>query len=715
MKNNFVLVEFHSRELVGGKEQKFTGDDCQNYIRVLAKISQDKLLICGTNAYKPYCRYYRYKNGEYTVEEEFEGGGLCPYDPDHNSTAVYADGQLYAATVADFQGGDSLIYREPLRTERSDLKQLNDPSFVNSMAYEDYVFFFFRETAVEYMNCGKKVYSRVARVCKHDKGGPHQFGDRWTSFLKSRLNCSVPGDYPFYFDEIQSMSEIVEGVYGQRSAQLLYGVFTTPINSIGGSAVCAFTMNSILETFEGPFKEQETMNSNWLPVAISKVPEPRPGQCVNDSRTLPDVSVNFVKSHTLMDTAVPAFFSRPVLIRISSQYRFSMIAVDPQVRTPDGRAYDVLFIGTDDGKVVKAVNTASFDSNNTVETVVLEEIQIIPLGFPVKNLQVVQGNLIVLTDDEIQSIPVQRCDNENATTCRACVALQDPYCAWDVLQMKCVTSGLAGWDGDKKRFIQSVTKGDDRACPHIAEVPPVPTSSQTKTTGETDVYEEINHTCPPCPICLSEITTLPCLSEATTEAHSGSPHGHGRTPGHFMEADLNNEIIIELDESNVISDTLAGLSHPGAKLPSSQENMVIYTAETLGIAVATSILAALVVGFIGGFLFSRRCRSDDYTDMPRFPDNQRHQLNRLTDSGLNADLSQHINNKAINLVLNVPPKNANGKNANSSAENKPIQKKREDDEDEDEDDDEERQEDSFTGGENNRSDRKSINERSQNE
>lgn len=66
----------------------------------------------------------------------------------------------------------------------------------------------------------------------------------------------------------------------------------------------------------------------------------------------------------------------------------------------------------------------------------------------------------------------------------------------------------------------------------------------------------------------------------------------------------------------------------GAKLPSSQENIVIYTAETLGIAVATSVLAALVVGFVGGFLFSRRCRPDDYSDMPRFPDNQRHQLNR---------------------------------------------------------------------------------------
>ena len=54
------------------------------------------------------------------------------------------------------------------------------------------------------MNCGKKVYSRVARVCKNDEGGSHKFRNRWTTFLKSRLNCSVPGDYPFYFNEIQS-------------------------------------------------------------------------------------------------------------------------------------------------------------------------------------------------------------------------------------------------------------------------------------------------------------------------------------------------------------------------------------------------------------------------------------------------------------------------------------------------------------------------------
>nr|CAD7392157.1 unnamed protein product [Timema cristinae] len=47
-------IEWHSsgahRELcyLKGKSE----DDCQNYVRVLAKIAPNKLLICGTNAYK---------------------------------------------------------------------------------------------------------------------------------------------------------------------------------------------------------------------------------------------------------------------------------------------------------------------------------------------------------------------------------------------------------------------------------------------------------------------------------------------------------------------------------------------------------------------------------------------------------------------------------------------------------------------------------------
>lgn len=57
------------------------------------------------------------------------------------------------------------------------------------------------------------VYSRVARVCKYDRGGPHRFRNRWTSFLKSRLNCSVTGDFPFYFNEIRKWFTFQDGKF----------------------------------------------------------------------------------------------------------------------------------------------------------------------------------------------------------------------------------------------------------------------------------------------------------------------------------------------------------------------------------------------------------------------------------------------------------------------------------------------------------------------
>ena len=84
------------------------------------------------------------------------------------------------------------------------------------------------------------IFSRVARVCKSDQGGPHKFRDNWTSFLKTRLNCSIPGEHPFYFDEVQATSTLIDG-------HLVYAVFTTPDNSISGSAICAFSLKDITQ------------------------------------------------------------------------------------------------------------------------------------------------------------------------------------------------------------------------------------------------------------------------------------------------------------------------------------------------------------------------------------------------------------------------------------------------------------------------------------
>lgn len=201
--------------------------DCHNYIRVFARLDDNQILLCGTNSYKPRCRHYAPASASslddnyemppamvsttnfsgnlqpFEIVRDVEAQGLCPYSPVHNSTYAFADGQLYSATVADFSGGDPLIYRENLRTEQYDLKQLNQPDFVGAIERNGYIMFFFREIAMEYMNLGKTVYSRVGRVCKNDRGGPYTLNKSWTSFLKARLNCSMPGDIAFHFDEIR--------------------------------------------------------------------------------------------------------------------------------------------------------------------------------------------------------------------------------------------------------------------------------------------------------------------------------------------------------------------------------------------------------------------------------------------------------------------------------------------------------------------------------
>jgi semaphorin 6 len=65
---------------------------------------------------------------------------------------------------------------------------------------------------------------------------------------------------------------MVRGSYGGTdSDQIVYATFSTAVNSIGGSAVCAFRFKDINDAFAGRFKEQKSMSANWLPVEEHKV------------------------------------------------------------------------------------------------------------------------------------------------------------------------------------------------------------------------------------------------------------------------------------------------------------------------------------------------------------------------------------------------------------------------------------------------------------
>uniref|UniRef100_A0A8B9K711 Semaphorin 6D n=1 Tax=Astyanax mexicanus TaxID=7994 RepID=A0A8B9K711_ASTMX len=360
----------------------FSQDECYNYIKVLVPRNDETLFACGTNAFNPTCRNYKMSTLEQDGEEVV-GQARCPFESRQSNVGLFAGGDFYSATMTDFLASDAVIYRSlgesspVLRTVKYDSKWLREPHFLHAIEYGNYVYFFFSEIAVEYTTLGKVVFSRVARVCKNDNGGSPRVLERyWTSFLKARLNCSVPGDSFFYFDVLQSLTNVMQ--INRRPAVL--GVFTTQANSITGSAVCAFYMDDIERAFSGKFKEQKTSESAWTPVPDEQVPKPRPGSCAGDSSaaayksstTFPDETLTFIKSYPLMDEAVPSVNDRPCFTRTTSRFKLTQIAVD----TAAGpfKNHTVLFLGSENGRVLKVL--ASTHPNSTYSSQLLEDIDV---------------------------------------------------------------------------------------------------------------------------------------------------------------------------------------------------------------------------------------------------------------------------------------------------------------------------------------------------
>uniref|UniRef100_A0A8C7ZBG1 Sema domain, transmembrane domain (TM), and cytoplasmic domain, (semaphorin) 6Ca n=1 Tax=Oryzias sinensis TaxID=183150 RepID=A0A8C7ZBG1_9TELE len=421
-------------------------DECYNYVKVLVPRNDETLFACGTNAFNPTCRNYKMTSME-QVGEEVVGQARCPFESGQSNVGLFAGGDFYSATMTDFLASDAVIYRSlgddrpVLRTVKYDSKWLREPHFLHAIDYGNYVYFFLSEIAVEYTALGKMVFSRVARVCKNDNGGSPRVLDRyWTSFLKARLNCSVPGDSFFYFDVLQSLTNVLQ--INQRPA--VVGVFTTQANSIPGSAVCAFYMDDIERVFNGKFKEQRTSDSSWTPVPEEQVPRPRPGTCAGDgpasdyksSVEFPDEMLTFIKSYPLMDEAVSSANDRPCFTRTSSRSKLTQIVVD--VSAGPNKDHTVMFLGSDDGRVLKVL--ARMHSNDSFGSKLLEDIDVYnPSKCDVQGqedrrvlgleLDKDHHALFVAFSSCVIRVPLSRCSKHGA--CKtACLASRDPYCIW---------------------------------------------------------------------------------------------------------------------------------------------------------------------------------------------------------------------------------------------------------------------------------------------
>lgn len=126
----FPLVKTQTPTFFGHRAEKtnFSPHNTRSFFR---------FLFCGTNAFTPVCRDYADERASFVQRgQDRKGIGVAPFDPNHNSTAVLVGDDVFAGTVADFAGVDSIIFRKPLRTQQYDSVQLNSPDFVGSFAHE---------------------------------------------------------------------------------------------------------------------------------------------------------------------------------------------------------------------------------------------------------------------------------------------------------------------------------------------------------------------------------------------------------------------------------------------------------------------------------------------------------------------------------------------------------------------------------------------------
>uniref|UniRef100_A0A7N6AC67 Sema domain-containing protein n=1 Tax=Anabas testudineus TaxID=64144 RepID=A0A7N6AC67_ANATE len=455
-------------------------DECHNFIKVLLQQNDDTLFVCGTNAFNPSCRTYKTDTLE-ALGEEISGMARCPYDAKHANVALFADGKLYSATVTDFLAIDAVIYRSlgdspTLRTVKHDSKWLKEPYFVQAVDYGDFIYFFFREIAMEYNTMGKVVFPRVARVCKNDRGGsPRVLEKQWTSFLKSRLNCSIPGDSHFYFNILQAVTDVIH-ISGR---DVVMATFSTPYNSIPGSAVCAYDMAEVANAFTGRFKEQKSPDSTWTPFPEEKVPKPRPGSCAGTpsmerykvSNEFPDDTLNFIKMHPLMDEAVPSIANRPWFLKTMVRYRLTRIAVDNEAGPHKNNT--VVFLGSEKGIILKFL--AKMNNGFLNHSLFLEELNVYN---PDKcNIDGVEDKRIIGMQIDSKShalwvafsscvvkVPLSRCERHGRCK-KSCIASRDPYCGW-VSEGAC-RQVVGNVKGMKRKSVirESYQKGRDQLVP----------------------------------------------------------------------------------------------------------------------------------------------------------------------------------------------------------------------------------------------------------
>lgn len=429
--------------------------ECRNHIRSIitfpAEMQERRVLVCGTNAFRPLCRLHDPRDpATYTeLTPNSTDAGYSPYFQNEPIVSLVAsNGRFFSGTRFD-EVGVKLFVRmspEPLQlqgptftvgTPQSDPRWLNQPTYISIHEHGEHIYFFLNEPAFELTSTldsnplvEEVRYPRVVRVCKTDEGigsGTDPTSNLFRTFQKARLECSVSGERgsnPFHYNDLQStfMSQ-------SESRSVLYGVFNSPTNGPAGGAICKFSFD---ETEDGSITEvldevsylvQQTDSPQTLWVRRDGSPFSCPGS-PGMQRSLEEAENYLLKFNSV--TSSP---ERPLVVA-SGEFLDKVVV---ETLTYRGQIQEVVYYTNQQGDIKQVVVTSDAGGGDGDST--SQEHTIHSSSSPIKDLVLHQSVLYATTDDSLLRIP--RGDCSAYADCFACFDSRDAHCGWDTVRGAC--------------------------------------------------------------------------------------------------------------------------------------------------------------------------------------------------------------------------------------------------------------------------------------
>ncbi|KAF3839185.1 hypothetical protein F7725_017902 [Dissostichus mawsoni] len=442
--------------------------ECDNFITVIQKVN-DTMIICGTNAGSPRC----WMLVNETVLTDVQGNGqiasasdISPPYPSQKSisfpagnklrkenTALLAgvklenkrdggsnkqclkihnclrikkkkthmNGSLYSAmsSVAGHPGSIRRTFGSQKLLKTENIWLLN-PQFAgaavipSTMKYKEEIYFFFSE-----LNKTARVDEEPYRAhWTHLHGGIKALLENsWTTFMKARMMCGAGKTHQQY----NNLKQAVVLTAQDKRAGVLYGLFS---NAWGRTVICAYSIEDIDVAF----------STSKLKGYSSAFIGTRPGMCVRKNSTTGghnDIkNLGVIRYHPEIEDVIQPVGVAPLDLPMDDDQITHTVA--DIVMAVNDEHYSVLYIGTEQGKVLKVLHTSG-------GVFIISQYSLFHNEGPILKMAIdsQKGHMYVGTAMEVQRLPLADC-NRYGDTCRDCILSRDPYCGWDRARRRCL-------------------------------------------------------------------------------------------------------------------------------------------------------------------------------------------------------------------------------------------------------------------------------------